>query len=58
MAEFAYNHAKNGSFDYIPFKLNFGYHAQMSYKKDVNLRSKFKSANELSAELKKLMIIC
>ena len=30
----------------------------MSYKKNVNPRSKFKSADELLAELRELMIVC
>ena len=57
MAEFAYNNAKNISFGHIPFELNFGYHFWMSYKKDVNFRSKFKSADKLSTELRELMIV-
>ena len=39
------------------FKLNCGYHPQMLYKEDVDSRSKSKSANELLAELKELIII-
>ena len=58
MAEFAYNNAKNASSGYIPFKLNCGYHPRMSYKEDVNFRSKSKSADNLSAKLRELMIIC
>ena len=58
MTEFAYNNAKNASFGYTPFELNCGYRPWMSYKEDVNPRSKFKSADELSAELRKLMIVC
>ena len=58
MAEFVYNNAKNSSFGYTLFELNCGYHPRMSYKKDVKPRFKSKSANELSAELKELMIIC
>ena len=57
MAEFANNNAKNASFGYTPFELNCGYHSQMSYKKDVDPRSKSKSADKLLAELKKLMIV-
>ena len=30
----------------------------MSYEKKVNFQSKFKSADKLSAKLKKLMIVC
>ena len=58
MAEFAYNNAKNASFGHTLFELNCGYHVQMSYKKDVDLYSKSKSANKLLAELRKLMIVC
>ena len=58
MAEFAYNNAKNASTSYIPFKLNCDYHSRMSYKEKVNPRSKLKSADKLSAELRELMIVC
>ena len=58
MAKFAYNNAKNASTGYTPFELNCGYHPQMSYKKEVDPRSKSKSADELSAELKELIIVC
>ena len=58
MAEFAYNNAKNASSGHTPFELNCGYHPWMSYKEDVEPRSKSKSANELSAELRELMIVC
>ena len=40
------------------FKLNYVYYRWRSYKDDVNLCSKFKSANKLLAELKELIIIC
>ena len=58
MAEFAYNNAKNASTGHTSFELNYGYHLWISYKKDVNLYSKSKSANKLLAELKELMIVC
>ena len=58
MAEFAYNNAKNASTGHTPFELNCGYHPQMLYKEDVNSRSQSKSADELSAELRELMIVC
>ena len=58
MVEFAYNNAKNASTGHIPFELNCGYYPRMSYKKDVKVRSQSKSADELSAELRELMIIC
>ena len=58
MAEFAYNNAKNASTGNTPFELNCGYHPQMSYKEEVNPRSKSKSADELSAKRIELMIVC
>ena len=58
MAEFAYNNAKNASSGHTPFELNCGYHLQMSYKDNVNPHSKSKSADDLSAELRELMIVC
>ena len=58
MAEFAYNNAKNSSTGHMSFKLNCGYHPRMSYEEDVDPRSQSKSADELSVELKELMIVC
>ena len=58
MAEFAYNNAKNASTGHTPFELNCGYHPRMSYEEDVDSRSQSKSADELSAELRELMIVC
>ena len=58
MVEFAYNNAKNGSSNYILFKLNCDYHPWMSYKKNVNAYLKSKSADELSAKPRKRMIVC
>ena len=58
MAKFVYNNAKNASFGHTPFELNCGYHFWMSYKDDFNFCSKSKSANELLAELRQLMIVC
>ena len=58
MAEFVYNNAKNASFGHMPFELNCGYYPRIFYKEDVNPRSKSKSADELSAELRELMIVC
>ena len=58
MAEFAYNNARNASSGHTPFELNCGYHPQMSYKEDVDPRSKSKSADELSTELRELIIVC
>ena len=58
MAEFAYNNAKNTSTSHTPFELNCGYYPQMSYEEEVDPRSKSKSADKLSAELRELMIVC
>ena len=58
MAKFAYNKAKNVSTGHTPFELNCGYHPQMSYKEEVDSRSKSKSADRLSAELRELIIVC
>ena len=58
MAEFAYNHAKNASTGYIPFELNCGYHPRVSYKEDIDPRSRSKSADKLADELRELMVTC
>ena len=58
MAEFAYNNAKNASTGHTAFELNCGYHPQMSYEEEVDPRSKSKSADKLSAELRELMFVC
>ena len=58
IAEFAYNNAKNTNTSHTPFELNCGYHPWMSYKKEVNPRSKLKSVDELSTKLRELMIVC
>ena len=58
MADFAYNNSKNTSTGHTPFEFNCGYHPRMSYEEKVDLRSQSKSADELSEELRELMIIC
>ena len=58
MAEFVYNNAKNASTGHIFFELNCRYHPWVSYKKNIDPCSKFKSANKLLAELQELMIVC
>ncbi len=58
MAEFAYNNAKNASTSHTPFELNCGYHLRVSFEKDIDPRSRSRSANELAEELRKLMEIC
>ena len=55
--KFANNNTKNASISHTPFKLNYGYHPGMSYKQNVDPRSQSKSTNELSAELRELMIV-
>ena len=57
MAEFIYNNAKNASIGHTPFELNCNYYPWMSYKDDVDSRSKFKLVDKLSAELKKVIIV-
>ena len=57
MAKFAYNNAKNASTGHTPFELNYGYHLWMPYEKNIDLRSKSKSA-KLLAKLQKLMTVC
>ena len=58
MAKFAYNNAKNLSTGHTPFELNCGYHPRISFEKDTDPRSRSKSADELSAELRDLMTVC
>ena len=58
IAKFVYNNAKNASTGHTPFELNYGYHLRVSYEEDINPRSKFKSADKLLAELRKLMTVC
>ena len=58
IAEFAYNNAKNASTGHILFELNCRYHPCVSYKKDLDPRSKSKIAEELSFKLQNLMAIC
>ena len=55
MAEFAYNNAKNASIGHILFELNCGYHFKVSFKEDVDLYLKSRSANKLAEELRKLI---
>ena len=58
MAEFAYNNTKNARTSHTSFKLNCGYHPCISYKKDLDPRSKSKIAKELSSKLQNLMAVC
>ena len=58
IADFTYNSATNTSTGHTFFELNCGYHLCVSYKKDLDPRSKSKIAEELSSKLRKLMAIC
>ena len=58
MAEFAYNNAKNASTGHMPFELNYGYYPRISYEENVDPRCQSKLVDELSAELRELMIVC
>ena len=57
MAEFAYNNAKNASTGYTPFELNCEYYPCVSYEEDFDPRSKSRTAEELSSELRELMTV-
>ena len=57
MAELVYNNTKNGSTSHISFKLNCGYHPWISYKEDLDPRSKLKTAEELFSKLWNLMAV-
>ena len=56
--EFVYNNAKNASTGHMLFELNCGYYPRISYNKKVDPSFQSKSADELSAELRELMIVC
>ena len=58
IAEFAYNNVKNASTSHTFFKLNCGYYPRVFYKEDLDLRSKSKTAEELSSKLQNLMAVC
>ena len=55
MAEFAYKNAKHASMGYTPFKLNCRYHPRVSYKEDINSRSRSKATDGLTKELRNLI---
>ena len=58
MAEFAYNNAKNASIGHISCEFNCGYHPRVAYEKHFYLRSKLRTAEELSSKLRELMTVC
>ena len=58
IAEFAYNNAKNTSTGHTSFKFNYAYHPKISFKEDVDPRSRSCSANKLAEKLTELIKIC
>lgn len=58
MAKFGYNNVKNASTGHTPFELNCSYNPCVLYKKDIDLRSRSKFADELATKLRNLMIVC
>ncbi len=58
MAEFVYNNAKNASTSHTLFELNCGYHPRVSFKEDIDLRSRSCSANKLAEELREQIKVC
>ena len=58
MAEFAYNNVKYASTGYMPFEPNCEYYPCVSYKEDVDPRSKSKATDELNEKLRNLMVVC
>lgn len=57
MAELGYNNIKNASTGHTLFKLNYSYHSQMFYEKDIDPRSRSRIAKKLSSKLCERMII-
>ena len=57
MIEFAYNNAKNASTGHTLFELNCKYHPCVSYKEDLDPRSKLKIMEELFSELRNLIAV-
>ncbi len=58
IVEFTNNNVKNASTRHIPFKLNCGYHPRVSFKKDIDPRSRSHFANKLIKELRELIKVC
>ena len=58
MAEFAYNNAQNDSIGHISLNFNYKYHPYISYKENLDLRSKSKIVKKLFFELQNLIAIC
>lgn len=55
IVEFASNNINNASTSYMLCEFNCDYLSRISYKKDIDLRSKLKLAAELLMELRELM---
>ena len=58
IAEFAYNNAKHASMGHELFELNYRYYLHVSYKEDVDPYSRFKVADNLTKEIRNLMVAC
>ena len=58
ITKFAYNNAKNASTGHTFFELNYGYHPRVSYKEDLDLHSKSKTAEKLFSKPQNLMAVC
>lgn len=54
MAEFAYSNTNNASISHMLFELNYGYYSQVSYKEDIDIRSKFNFAKSCHLSYKNL----
>ena len=54
MAEFTYNNVKNNT-SYTFFELNYDFHPRVSYKKDVDSRSRLKTSDQLATKLQTLI---
>ena len=57
MTKFTYNNAKNICISHILFELNCGYHHCISFKEDLDYRSRSMLAGELLLKLQKLMTV-
>ncbi len=58
MTEIAYNNTKNTSTGHTHFELSCGYQPKVSFKEDVDSRSRSRFANKLVEELRELKEVC
>lgn len=58
IAKFTHNNAKNISTSHISYKSNCCYHSKILYKDNVNPCSLSKTADKLSTEVQKIIIVC